>query len=163
MNEEPKQAVNIARNLNESGYHSAVKVEAMLRIPIKGLRGVFADEAGKPMRPVDARRKLFNLKAKGVVWIPLGTRCPGFNDKTGCPGHSAEAQRVPGPPSEGDQRSAGEEDAAQLGKAGAGQGFPDDRGSADEVDDRTEERHEQRDSRNDCHGAESTAGAGKRP
>jgi hypothetical protein len=73
--------------------HCHVDVKGALLAPLSEQRRVYRtlSRDGKRLASVDEYRALLaDLLAEGVLCLPVGTRCEGFSDTTGCPGHPTE-------------------------------------------------------------------------
>ena len=64
--------------------HVAIDIGSLLRSR-RAIRGLLVD--GKKANDENARAALLEKLASGVRKLPLGERCEGFSDVTGCPGH----------------------------------------------------------------------------
>lgn len=70
-----------------STYHMCVDIKGVLRWPDKDLRRLFTDDDGQ-MQPGKLVRDWLKLQlAQGKRVLPLGEKCEGWSDITGCPGH----------------------------------------------------------------------------
>ena len=71
--------------------HMCVDVSGVLRWKDRELGKMFADESG----PKDGRMVRDWLKlqlAKGIEVLPMGEKCEGWSDVTGCPGHEVSEE-----------------------------------------------------------------------
>lgn len=66
-------------------FHVSISLKGLLssRRAIVGLR----DSSGRKLSDADARSRLVDLLAEGVLQMPIGEACEGFSTVTGCPGH----------------------------------------------------------------------------
>jgi hypothetical protein len=73
-------------------HHMCVDIEGVLRWPDKDLRRLFTTDGQheKSGRLVRDWLKLQLLQGKRV--LPMGEKCEGWSDITGCPGHPASAK-----------------------------------------------------------------------
>lgn len=80
-----------------STHHMSICIEGVLRWDDKTLRDLFTDKDGQK-KPAKYLRDWLKLQlAEGKRVLPIGKKCEGWSDITGCPGHPTEA---------GDRRTA---------------------------------------------------------
>ncbi len=69
-----------------STHHFCVDIEGVLRWPTKDLERLFTDDGIRP--PGCYVRDWLRLQlAQGKRVLPIGEKCEGWSDVTGCPGH----------------------------------------------------------------------------
>ena len=71
-------------------HHMCVDIEGVMRWPDKDLCRLFKGDDGEKVRGSVVRDWLKLQLAQGKRVLPMGDRCEGFSDVTGCPGHHRE-------------------------------------------------------------------------
>jgi hypothetical protein len=74
-------------------HHMCIDVAGVLRWPDKDLRRMFRDERERPKSGAMVRDWLKLQLAKGIEVLPMGEKCEGWSDKTGCPGHPRQPDK----------------------------------------------------------------------
>ena len=78
--------------MSRTTHHMGVSLTGIIRQDGRSLRRFmkgFSHDDGKPFTSVsEFRSALTDLVSSGVLMIPIGEKCEGWSDKTGCPGHS---------------------------------------------------------------------------
>ncbi len=76
--------------------HFCVCVRGLLGFPNRKLekewRGTFSVDGRKLMTAEEIRDCLMDQLSVGREVLPMGPPCPGFDYKTGCPGHPVDDQ-----------------------------------------------------------------------
>jgi hypothetical protein len=72
--------------------HCCLDVRGALKMTKRQLSGMFRDGDGRRLSADETRAVLLDHIAVGHEVIPCGPICPGFDYKTGCPGHESETQ-----------------------------------------------------------------------
>lgn len=67
--------------------HMCLDIRGALLWPKKRLYGLLVDDRGRRLKADEVREALFDMLEEGKRVLPLGPRCEGFDDRTGCPGH----------------------------------------------------------------------------
>lgn len=68
-------------------HHMHAEIEMLLSPRGTKWCRCMVDEKGRRMTVNEVRRELRAALLKGARVIPVGKRCEGFSDLTGCPGH----------------------------------------------------------------------------
>ena len=76
-------------------HHMHAEIEMMLSPRGTKWCKCMVDAKGRRMTVDEVRRALRAALAKGARVIPVGTRCEGFSDLTGCPGHDVPDEVLP--------------------------------------------------------------------
>ena len=73
-------------------HHMCVDIEGVLRFNDSKLRNLFMEEDGAK-RPAKMVRDWLRLQlAEGKQVLPIGEKCEGWSDITGCPGNRIEEE-----------------------------------------------------------------------
>lgn len=73
-------------------HHMCVDIQGVLRRKDSELRNLFMEEDGTK-RPAKMVRDWLKLQlAYGKRVLPIGEKCEGWSDITGCPGHKIEEE-----------------------------------------------------------------------
>lgn len=68
-------------------FHMCVDIEGVMRRSDKELGQFFKGDDGEPQRGSVVRDWLKLQLAQGKRVLPMGKKCEGWSDETGCPGH----------------------------------------------------------------------------